>query len=37
MSFTIESEKENRMSFLDVQMIPEDKTFTTFAYTRDQY
>ena len=29
MSFTIESEKQNRMSYLDVQIIPEDKTFTT--------
>ena len=29
MSFTIESEKQNRMSFLDVQIIREDKTFTT--------
>ena len=29
MSFTIISEKQNRMSYLDVQIIPEDKTFTT--------
>ena len=29
MSFTIESEKQNRMSFLDVQVIREDKKFTT--------
>ena len=27
MSFIIESEKQNRMSFLDVQIIREDKTF----------
>ena len=32
MSFTIESEKQNRMSFLDVQIIREDKTFTTSVY-----
>ena len=28
MSFTIESEKQNRMSYLDVQIIREDKTFS---------
>ena len=28
MSFTIESEKQNGMSFLDVQIIRENKTFT---------
>ena len=28
-SFTTESEKQNRMSFLDVQIICEEKTFTT--------
>ena len=32
MSFTIESEKQNRMSFLDAQIICEDKTFTTSVY-----
>ena len=32
MSFTIESEKQNRISFLDVQIICEDKIFTTSAY-----
>ena len=32
MSFTIESEKQNRMSFLDVQISREDKTFTTSFY-----
>ena len=32
MSFTIESEKQSRMSFLDVQIICEDKIFTTSAY-----
>ena len=31
MSFTIQSEKQNRMSFFDVQIICEDKTFTTFV------
>ena len=29
MLFTIESEKQNRMSFLDIAIIREDKTFTT--------
>ena len=29
MSFTIESEKPNRMSFLDVEIIRKDKTFAT--------
>ena len=29
MSFTIWNEKQNRTSFLDVQIIPEDKKFTT--------
>ena len=29
MPFTIESEKQNRMSFLDVQISREDKAFTT--------
>ena len=28
MSFAIENEKQSRMSFLDVQVIREDKTFT---------
>ena len=32
MSFTIESEKQNRMSFLDAQIICEDKIFTTSVY-----
>ena len=32
MSFTTEREKQNRMSFLDVQIIGEDKTFTTPVY-----
>ena len=29
MSFTIESEKQSRMSFLDIQVIRDDKAFTT--------
>ena len=29
MSFTIENENQNRMSFLDVKIIHEDKTFAT--------
>ena len=32
MSFTIENEKQNRMSFLDVQIICEDQTFTSSVY-----
>ena len=32
MSFTIEIEKQNRMPFFDVQIIHEDKTFTTSVY-----
>ena len=32
MSTTIESEKQNRLSFLDVQVIPEDKIFTNSVY-----
>ena len=34
MSFTIESEKQNRMSFPDVQIIREDKTFTISVYRK---
>ena len=37
MSFTIESEKQNRMSFLDVQIIREDKTFTTSVYRKPTF
>ena len=37
MSFTIESEKQNRTSFLDVQIIREDKTFTTSVYCKPTY
>ena len=36
MSFTIESEKQNRMSFLDVQII-RDKTFTTSVYRKTTF
>ena len=34
MSFTVESEKENRMPFLDVQIICKDKTLTTSVYRK---
>ena len=34
MSFTIEREKQNRMSFLDIAIIREDKTFTTSVYCK---
>ena len=37
MPFTIESEKQNRMSILDVQIIREDKTFTTSAYRKPTF
>ena len=37
MSFAIESEKQNRMSFLDVQIIREDKTFTTSVYRKPTF
>ena len=32
MSLAIENEKQNRMFILDVQIIREDKTFTTSVY-----
>ena len=34
MSFTIEREKQNRISFLDIEIICEDKTFTTSVYRK---
>ena len=34
MSFTTECEKQNRMSFLYVQIIHEDKLFTTSVYRK---
>ena len=34
MSFTIEREKQNRMSFLDIAIIHEDKTFTNSFYRK---
>ena len=37
MSFTIESEKQNRMSFHDVQITSEDKTFTTSFYRKPAF
>ena len=37
MSFTTEIEKQNRMSFLDVQIIREDKIFTTSAYRKPTF
>ena len=37
MSFTIESEKQNRMSFLDIAIIREDKTFTTSVYRKPTF
>ena len=35
--FTIESGKENKMSFLDVQSIREDKPFTTSVYGKSTF
>ena len=32
MFFTIEREMQNRMSFLNIEIISEDKTFTTSVY-----
>ena len=37
MSFTIEREKQNRMSILDVQIIRENKTFTTSVYRKPTF
>ena len=37
MSFTIKSEKQNRISFLDVQIIREDKTFTTSVFHKPTF
>ena len=37
MSFTTEREKQNRMSFLDIAIIREDKTFTTSVYRKPTF
>ena len=37
MSFTIDSEKQNKMCFFDVQIIREDKTFTTSFYRKSTF
>ena len=37
MSFTIEHEKQNRMSFLDIAIFPEDKTYTTSVYRKPTF
>ena len=37
MSLTTESEKQNRMPFLDVHIICEDKTFTTSVYHKHTF
>ena len=34
MAFTIENEKQNRISFLEIQIIREDKKFTTSVYQK---
>ena len=36
-SFTIEREKQSRMSFLDIAVIREDKTFTTSVYRKPTF
>ena len=37
MSFTIENEKQNRMSFLDLEIFHEDKTFTTSVHRKPTF
>ena len=37
MSFTIEHERQNRMSFLDIAIIPEDNTFATSVYRKPTF
>ena len=37
MSFTIENEKQNRMPFLNLQIICEDETFTTSVYRKPAF
>ena len=37
MSFTVEREKQNRMFFLDIEIIREDKTFTTSVYRKPTF
>ena len=37
MSFTIGNKKHNRMSFFDVQIICEDKTFATSVYYKPTF
>ena len=37
LSFTIEREKQNRMSFLDIAIIREDKTFITSVYHKPTF
>ena len=36
-TFTTECEKQNRMSFLDIAIIPENKTFTTSVYCKPTF
>ena len=37
MSLTIEREKQNRMSFLDIEIIREDKTYITSVYRKPTF
>ena len=37
LSFTIEREKQNRMSFLDIAIIREDRTFSTSVYRKPTF
>ena len=37
MLFAIENEKQSRMSFLDVSIIREDKTFTASVYPKPTF
>ena len=36
-TFTVENEKQNRISFLDVQIIRENKTFTNSVYCKRNF
>ena len=37
MSFTIDSQNQNRMSLLDIQIIREDEAFTTSVYHKPTF
>ena len=37
MSFSTETQKENKLSFLDVEVIPEQSKFTTTIYRKPTF